>query len=82
MKYTVYILKSENGKLYKGLTNNLTRRLVEHRNGKTITTSKMGELTVVYTEKFDNFNNARKRELYFKSAAGRRFLKNKIGPMV
>ena len=82
MKFTVYILKDQDGKFYKGLTNNLNRRIIEHRNKKTITTAKMKNLTVAYTEEFDNLEDARKRELYFKSAAGRRFLKNNIGPVV
>ena len=82
MKFVVYVLKDEKGKLYKGSTNNLNRRLIEHRNGKTKTTAKMKNISVAYTEEFDNLENARKRELYFKTAAGRRFLKNKIGPVV
>jgi putative endonuclease len=77
--YTVYILEDENKKLYKGLTNNLERRLREHKCGHTITTSKMSELKVIYSETYNDFEEARKRELYFKSAAGRRFLKKKLG---
>ena len=76
--YTVYILKDRLGKFYKGMTNNLSRRLKEHNLGKTITTSKMMDLNLVYREEYDNFEDARKRELYLKSAAGRRFLKNKL----
>lgn len=76
--YTVYILKDESEKLYKGITNNLKRRLNEHKSGKTITTSRMKNLIVVYTEEYEDFEIARKRELYFKSAAGRRFLKKKM----
>ena len=82
MKFTVYVLKDLYGKVYKGMTNNFTRRLQEHNAGHTITTSKMRGLSVAHLEEFDNFEDARKRELYFKSAAGRRFLKKKIGPMV
>ena len=40
----------------------------------------MIDLKVVYTEEYDILEQARKRELYLKSAAGRRFLKNKLGP--
>ena len=75
MTYFVYILKDEDDKLYKGLTNDLIRRLSEHKRGKTITTRKMSDLKLVYSEKFDSFNEARKREVYFKTAAGRRFIK-------
>ena len=73
--YTAYILRDKLGKYYKGVTNNLARRLHEHKNGKTQTTSRMEELAVVYKEEYDNFAQARKREVYLKSAAGRRFLK-------
>lgn len=74
--YKVYVLRDEIGKFYKGITNNLTRRLKEHRLSKTFTTSsKMKSFSVVYTEEYNTFEEARKRELYLKSAAGRRFLK-------
>jgi len=79
MKFVTYVLKDQEGKLYKGSTNNLSRRLVEHKNGKTITTSKMKNISIAYIEEFDSIEKARKRELYFKSAAGRRFLKKKLG---
>ncbi|MDO8569786.1 MAG: GIY-YIG nuclease family protein [bacterium] len=79
MNYVVYILKDSNGKVYKGVTNNLQRRLKEHQRGHTDTTRKMHGLQVIYTEKARDWTEARKRELYLKSAAGRRFLK-KIMP--
>lgn len=76
--YTVYVLRDESGKLYKGMTNNLPRRIREHKSGKTITTSRMKNLKVVYEEVYDIFEKARERELYLKSAAGRRFLKKSL----
>jgi len=78
--FTVYVLQDASGALYKGYTNNLTRRLQEHRTGHTVTTRKMKGLRVVYREEYDSFGEARARELYFKSAAGRRFLKKILGP--
>jgi putative endonuclease len=78
--FVVYVLKSAEGKFYKGMTNNLQRRLREHVAGGTRTTRKMSGLSVVYTEKYVTFDRARDRELYLKSAAGRRFLKKKLGP--
>ncbi|MDP2642021.1 MAG: GIY-YIG nuclease family protein [bacterium] len=76
--YTVYVLRDQTGKLYKGLTKDLERRTREHRSGHTITTSKMLEILVVYKEVYPDFKTARKRELYLKSAAGRRFLKDRL----
>ena len=75
--YTVYVLKDNLNRLYKGMTNNLERRLKEHKNGKTKITRKMKEIGVVYTEEFKTFQEARLREVYFKTVAGRRFLKTK-----
>ena len=76
--YTIYVLKDENDNLYKGLTNNLNRRLREHRAGKTQTTRKMKSVKLIYKEEFIDFKEARKRELYFKTAAGRRFIKKQV----
>jgi putative endonuclease len=74
--YTVYILQDETRSLYKGMTNDISRRLAEHKRGKTITTRKMNNLKLIYKEEYNNFKDARKRELYFKTAAGRKFIKN------
>jgi len=68
----------ECGKVYKGMTNNFSRRLAEHISGYTKTTSRMKGLRLVYKEEYVTFEEARKRELYLKSAAGRRFLKDKL----
>jgi putative endonuclease len=78
--YTVYVIKDANETFYKGVTNNLERRLAEHARGQTKTTRRMTSIQVVYTEQFIDFPTARKRELYLKSAAGRKFLK-KIMPL-
>lgn len=77
--YKVYVLQDNKGRLYKGMTNNLERRLREYQSGKTRTTSHMDCLEIIYTESFCSFAEARKRELYLKSAAGRRFLKKVLG---
>lgn len=76
--FTAYVLKDSEGKLYKGVTNNMKRRLSEHRSGHTTTTRRMNNLRLVYKEEYATFEEARKRELYFKSAAGRKFLKDKL----
>ncbi len=78
--YTVYVLKDKDGKVYKGVTSNIERRLEEHRKGQTRTTSMMTDASLVYSEEYETFAEARKREVYFKSGAGRRLLKTKIMP--
>jgi len=76
--YTVYILQDDENRLYKGLTNNLSRRIQEHRRGKTKSTRNLKNVKVVYKELHNNLETARRRELYLKTAAGRRFIKTKI----
>lgn len=78
--YFVYVLKDENGNLYEGQTENLEARLKQHNSGKTKTTSKSRSWEVTYFETFENRIEAVNREKYFKTAAGRRFLKTKLVP--
>lgn len=73
--YTVYVLQDESGALYKGMTNDIERRLKEHRSKQTKSTKTMTAIKVVYTEECASRTEARDREKYLKSAAGRRFLK-------
>jgi putative endonuclease len=74
--YTVYVLQSEqNGSFYKGMTENIPARLKQHNAGKTKSTQSKRPWRVVYTEAFKTAEEARAREKYFKTAAGRRFLK-------
>jgi putative endonuclease len=73
--YVVYVLQDNKGKYYKGFTNNLARRFSEHKSGQTKSTHKMCDLKIVYTEEYKTLLEARNREVYFKTAAGRRFLK-------
>jgi putative endonuclease len=80
MTFTTYVLRDTNGKLYKGCTNDIVRRLREHRVGKTRTTKYMLDVQVVYKEEYSSIEEARSRELYLKSAAGRRFLQKILGP--
>ena len=57
------------------MTDNLDRRLKEHNEGKTYYTSRYRPWSIMYTEKLELRSEARKREVYFKSGAGRRFIK-------
>jgi len=79
--YTVYVLQNSKGDFYKGMTNNLARRISEHKRGTTQSTKNMHGLKVIYTEEFSDRIEARNRELYLKSSAGRRFLKTKLTPL-
>lgn len=76
--YYVYVLRDDKGKLYKGMSKNMERRLKDHSRGHTKSTKKFVNIAVVYLEELPSRESARKREKYLKSAAGRRFLKDKL----
>ena len=74
--YIVYLLKSlVVNKSYVGFTNNLPLRLKQHNNGKSRYTNLYKPWEVIYTENYITLEEARKREKYLKTAAGRKFLK-------
>ena len=66
--YWVYLLASRmGGTLYIGVTNNLVRRIYEHRMGFVEGfTKKYGVKKVVYYERFDDIENAIIREKQLK----------------
>jgi putative endonuclease len=72
----VYILKSVNyEKTYTGSTTDLERRLMEHNLGLSTFSKRYRPWRLVYQEQYERLEEARKRERYLKSAAGRRFIK-------
>ena len=80
MPFFVYVLQNDvTGRLYKGQTQDLEKRLKEHSWSQTKTTSINSKCwKLIYYETCDSRTAALKREKYFKSAAGRRFLKKEI----
>lgn len=71
MKYTVYILKSEkNGKFYTGFTNDLNKRLERHNQGRVKSTKAGKPYKIIYTEQFNNREDAEKREFELKNKKG------------
>jgi len=75
----VYILKSVNfPKTYVGSTVDVEKRLREHNEGSSTFSSRYMPWILIYKEEYDNLSEARRREKYFKSAAGRRYIKKYI----
>lgn len=68
-EYAVYILASKrNGTLYIGVTNDLSRRMNEHRTGEGSEFSRRYETTqLVYYEFFQDVNDALYREKQLKN---------------
>lgn len=78
MFYT-YILKSKrDNKLYIGFTNNLKNRILLHNKGKVESTKDRRPLLLIYYETCLDEEKAIKREKYFKTGFGRRFLKTRL----
>jgi len=71
---TLYVLKGETGKRYVGITNDLPRRLAEHRRKKSKGSQVIGKFTVIYTENFPDHIAARTKEKFLKSGQGRKWL--------
>jgi putative endonuclease len=76
MNWTVYIIRSESsGTYYRGSCEDFEKRLAEHNAGKTRSTKAHRPWVKVYTAIFDNKTDALKREKYFKTRSGYRWLK-------
>ena len=74
-----YVLKSVSfDYFYKGHCKDLEKRLQQHNSGMTKSIRPYLPFRIAYTENFETEAEAIVREKYFKSAAGRRFLKNKL----
>ena len=73
--YYVYVLQSESDDgLYIGYSENLRRRLTEHRAGQSFATSYRGPWQLIYYEAYLEKADARGREEFLKSGAGRKHL--------
>ncbi len=72
----VYILRNlKKNWYYKGLTNDIDRRIEEHLKGKELVTRRMLPLELVHVEICDSRAKARELEKFFKSGYGRELLK-------
>lgn len=79
----VYVLRSKkDGKRYIGLTSDFSRRFKQHQRGGVTSTRSRVPFESELVETYPNRSLARKREVYFKSAAGRRFLDKIFAEMV
>lgn len=68
MAFTVYMLRCTDGTFYTGSTTDLERRLHEHNHLKTGAryTRARRPVTLVYSENFDTWSSALKRECAIK----------------
>lgn len=75
-----YVLQSADGIYhYKGSCRDLVRRQKDHLAGRVSRTKNLRPLKLLHYEYFDDYSSALKRENYFKSGAGRDWLKRRYG---
>ena len=72
--YYVYILKYGNNKYYKGITNNLDKRVRQHQNGLSMSTRKFLPVELVFSQICQTRQDARILEKYLKSGTGREII--------
>ncbi len=78
MMFYTYIIKSiKTGRYYFGHTKNLQERLKCHNSGKVRSTKAYRPWKIHYYETFKTKSEAYRRELFFKSIEGRKWLKEK-----
>lgn len=70
----VYILRGENGKYYTGITNDIARRLKEHRNGGSRSTRQYGAIELMWTHTVRERKQARELEVLIKHKGAARFI--------
>ena len=77
--FYAYVIRSlKDGSFYKGHCENIEKRIMQHNSGMTRSISNRVPFELVYFEEFEMKSSAIIREKYFKSAAGRVFLKKKL----
>jgi putative endonuclease len=77
MFYTYILISEVDGTHYYGHTNDLIERLKKHNLGKVRYTKGRRPWKIVYSESFNTKSEAYRREFFFKSIEGYRYLKEK-----
>lgn len=77
--YFIYVLYNDDfDRYYIGMSHNVESRLMDHNKGLSKSTKPYVPWTLVHKEQFETRMEARTREKYLKSAAGRRWRKKNI----
>ena len=71
----LYVIQSLNHNFrYVGITNNLEKRIEQHNRGYNISTKQYKPFKLLLSESFNDYKEARQREVFLKSGQGRKFL--------
>lgn len=74
----IYILLLSNKDLYKGRTDDLKRRFLEHERGSVESTRNYRPLKLIHYEAYMLDSDANRREKFLKTTEGKRLLKQQI----
>jgi len=74
----IYILLLSNKNLYKGLTDDLKRRISEHKAGKVKSTKNYQPVKLIHYEAYLIKEDAERREKFLKTTEGRRLLRQQL----
>lgn len=71
----VYIIKSEQGRHYTGITNDIFRRFREHKGGLSKSTARFRSIELVWLKGYSNRERAREIEVRIKKKGAARWMK-------
>ena len=74
MKWWLYILLLGNGQYYVGSTNNLERRIAQHKAWKVIATKGKLPLELLFTRGYETLSEARSAEYQLKKKKSRKYI--------
>jgi len=80
--FYVYLLKLNNGDIYKGFTADLKQRFEQHRLGKVNSTKNFRPLKLIYYEAYLLESDARAREKYLKTSDGIKTIKRQMANLM
>ena len=75
--YYIYILRLNNGDIYKGSTSDLRERLVYHQRGK-VASTRNKQPQLIHYEVYLLQSDAERRERFLKTTEGKRLLRQQI----
>jgi len=71
----VYVIKSKKAKYsYVGITKNIEQRLQRHNSGNNTSTKPYAPFELILEEQYPDYKQAREREKFLKSGAGRNLI--------
>jgi len=81
--YFVYIIKSRKTNfIYKGITQDIEKRIAEHESGQNMSIKGRAPFDLIHVEVCNNREEARKYEKFFKTGWGREIIKEILNEII